>query len=345
MSRGRYSRGTRGWKHELVNTATASVDPERDYLPFDGVTDFAYADGGATGYTTAYALIIKIATLPTTTAAWPVLVHLSRSASSFIANATDYLQLQDAAPDLHRHRGINLAAATNYERSSAGQCGGAQVQMLARDMTGNLARVRVIKASDQSVFWAPADVAAPEDSTPDDIFVGGLGNPNFTLNQAPCNIQLIAVVFLDAIPSDADLQLYADPDCHDARPIFGSSIKGYWCASSAVGSSIPALVGTAPLTLSGPTASDLVPLSSFTAGDDGGDMQITTVAEHGLTSGDPVTFSAGPGGVLPTGLVEGVTYYVDVGNVTRFWPHTLPGLASIIGYTDAGTAPMTWAAL
>lgn len=234
--------------------------PEQHYLPFDGAADFAYADGGATGYTTTYAVIVKMATLPTQTAAWPIIVHLSNSARAFTPSITDADQMQAAAPNLHRHLGVTAAAGVSFNRVSTAQCAGAQVHMLGRDLAANTARVRVIKASDQSVFWSPADAATSEDSAPDDICIAAYLNSNLTYNSSPCDLQLIAVVFLDSIPSDADLQLYADPDCRDARPIFGSSIKGYWAASSAVGSSIPALVGTAPITLSGPVAGDLVAL-------------------------------------------------------------------------------------
>lgn len=243
---------------QLAAHADAAA-PEQHYLPFDGVTDFAYADAGATGYTTQYAVVLKMATLPTTNAGWPVPIHLSvSSASPWANNVTDSDQMPAGAPNQHRHVGVTTAGAVSFTRVNVGQCAGAQVHMLGRDLTANTARMRVIKASDQSVFWGPADAATTQDSAPDDICIGGYLNPGLTRNSSPCDLQLIAVVFLDSIPSDADLQLYADPDCRDARPIFGSSIKGYWAASSAVGSSIPALIGTAPVTLSGPVAGDLV---------------------------------------------------------------------------------------
>ena len=242
----------------LMNGAAAA--PEQHYLPFDGLVDYAYSDGGATGYSTQYALIVKISTLPTQTAASPFIAHLSDSAVVFVANLTDIDQMIDAATDTYRHAGYTLASGINYDRASTSQCAGAQVHMLGRNMTDNTARVRVIKASDQSVFWGPSDVSATQDRAPDDICLGALCNPNLTFNSKPCDIRLVAVVFVDAIPSDADLQLYAAPTCHDARPIFGASIKGYWAASSAVGSSIAALVGTAPITLSGPVAGELVAL-------------------------------------------------------------------------------------
>ena len=245
------------WEVFGANVGAGYVAPEQHYLPFNGTTNIAKIVGGILGYSTQYSLVLKLATLPTTTADWPIIAHLSYSGNVFAGNVTDYVQLQGGAI-LHRHAGITLAGGTNYARATASQCPGAQVQMFGRDLTANLARVRIVKSSDQSLFWAPGDVATAEDSTPDDIIIGGLGNPNGTLNSSPCDVQLVAVLAFHSLPSDALLQAYASPTCRDARPIFGSALKGYWPVSSMAGSSVPALIGSASMACTGLTASNLV---------------------------------------------------------------------------------------
>ena len=239
------------------------IPVERHYLPFNGTTNIARIVGGMLGYSTQYALVLKMAALPATNAGWPVPGHLSNSAATpFGNNITDVMQLKNAAPPDYRHVGLTTAGAINYDRETGatGQTTGAQVHMVARDNTANLARARVIKASDQSVFWAPADAATTQDSAPDDIIIGAYANPNGSLNSGPCDLQLVAVLAFWSIPSDALLQAYSAPSCRDARTVFGSALKGYWVASGAVGSSIPALVGTPPMALTGVTASALVSL-------------------------------------------------------------------------------------
>lgn len=240
--------------------------PEQHALVHDGLVDITHIAGGATGYSTQYALVIKMATLPATNAGWPVPGHLSYSGAGPIwNNVTEASQLQNASPTQHRHVGFTTAGGLNTNRSSAGlgQCSGAQVHMIGRDLTANTTRVRIIKASDQTVFWGPADAATNEDSTPDDIIIGGYGNPDGTLNSSPCNIQFIAAVFLDALPADALLQAYAAPSCRDARTVFGSALKGYWVPSLMTpANTIAPLVGTATATCNGPTRSDLVRLAA-----------------------------------------------------------------------------------
>lgn len=231
---------------------------ERHYLPFNGTTNISRIVGGILGYTTQYAVVLKMARLPTTDAGWPVIAHLNQSGNAFVGNLTDYDQVQDSTPDTHRHAGITVAGGTNYARASAAQVSGAQVHMIGRDLTANTARIRVIPSSDQSLYWAPADAATSEDSAPDDIIVGGLANPNGTLNSGPCDVWLVAVLAFWSLPADALLQAYAAPTCRDARPIFGSALKGYWPVSGMVGTSVPALVGSAAMACTGLTAASLV---------------------------------------------------------------------------------------
>lgn len=238
--------------------------PERHYLPFKSDSStIAKIVGGILGYGTEYAVGVKMATLPATDAGWPVTIHLNDPAASPIwNNVTDASQLQNASPIQHRHVGFTTAGGLNTNRSSGGigQCAGAQVHAIGRDLTANASWIRIIKSSDQSLFWAPSDAATNQDSVPQDIIVGAYANPDGSLNSGPCNIQLISVVAFHSRPSDALFQAWAHPDCHDARPIFGSALKGYWPVSGMVGASVPALVGSAAMACTGLTAADLVAL-------------------------------------------------------------------------------------
>ena len=243
---------------QVERRAGGGLAAERHYLPFNGTTNIARIVGGILGYTTQYSMVLKMARLPTTDAAWPVIAHFNQSGNASFGNVTDYDQLQDSAPDIHRYAGITVAGGTNYAAASASQVSGAQVHMLGRDLTANTVRFRVVKSSDQSVFYAPADAATVEDSAPDDIIIGGLANPNGTLNSAPCDVWLVAVLAFHSFPADALLQAYSAPSCRDARPIFGSALKGYWPSSGMAGSSVPALVGTPPMACTGLTAAALV---------------------------------------------------------------------------------------
>ncbi len=224
---------------------------EQHYLAFDGVANFAYADGGASGYSTAYALVVKIADLPPTTAAWPPVAHLSNSsAGAFTRNLTDVVQLKDDAVDMYRHVGLKLDNSVNYNHESASQAAGAQVLCAARNLATDTARARVVRSSDGLLFWAPADEAAAEDSAPDDVVVGGFTDAALVAQATFfCAVKLIAAVFLDKVPTDAELQAYAATS--DARLVWPTAILGYWPASLANGTEIPNLAGTAPLTLAG----------------------------------------------------------------------------------------------
>lgn len=240
--------------------------PEQHALVHDGLMDFTVIPGGALGYSTQYALLLKMAALPTTNAAWPSPGHLSvPSASPWPNNLTDISQLRNAAPSDYRHVGLTTAGATSFDRGTggAGQATGGQLHLLGRDLTANLVRVRVVVASDQSLFWAPADAATSQDSAPEDIAIGAYINPNLTLNSSPCDIALVAVCMFHSIPADALLQKYAHKKARDARIIFGSALKGYWVPSLMTpANTIAPLVGTATATCNGPTRSDLVRLAA-----------------------------------------------------------------------------------
>lgn len=249
---------------QVDRRAGGALAAERHYLQFPGSASIGFIDGGATGYTTAYALVVKMAAAVPTSAGWPQYAQLVNASLVDYRYRTDSLRIRDGSPLQHYFRGVKDADGTdNYVVASGGLgvCAGAQVHCIGRNLGTNAVAARVIRSSDQAVFYS-ADTTAAEDSSPDTIAVGGTikGDNTISGDAAYAAIQLIAAVFLDAVPSDALLQAYAAPSCHDARLIFGSSIKGYWAASSAVGSSVPALVGTVPMALTGVTAAALVSL-------------------------------------------------------------------------------------
>ena len=75
-----------------------------------------------------------------------------------------------------------------------------------------------------------------------------------------------------------------------------------------------------------------------TASDSAGDLLLTSTAAHGLNNDDPVRFFVESGGVLPSNITAGTTYYASAVGATTFkLALTAGGLA--IAYVDAGTSP------
>lgn len=238
---------------------------ENHYLQFNGTTDFAYALNGALGYLTEYMVLVKAADQAPTSAGWPCIAHLNNSAVAFPGSLMGWMQHKNASPIDYRHGGLTPSGTFNFDHESGvlGQTSGPQLYAIGRNHATSTARARVIKSTDGSIFWGPADAAAAQDSSPTDICVGAFLTDDLTFSSGPCALKLVAVCFLVSIPTDAQLQAYALSSCKDARAIFGTSLYGYYTASMLVGSSIMNLGRSplaVPLTLVGPTAADLVAL-------------------------------------------------------------------------------------
>lgn len=242
-----------------VATAPGLSAPERHALTFDGIVDRAYAAGVRPGTGTAYSVVTKLSTSNPNTAFGGITILSDPARTTAYRNCTDNLQ-SIATSSRHRHTGINAAGGNNYARDQASGAGavGSHVQMAGRDLTSNLARVRIVQR-DSTIIWSPADEAAAEDTQPLDLIIGAFTGYNFASPTLFTPISWVATVILNVIPSDAELQAYAAGT--DARTVWGANVVYYVTATSLVGQGsgpIPALVGTPSLTLVGPVEADLV---------------------------------------------------------------------------------------
>lgn len=244
-------------------TGNARFGVERHALVFDaaGLTR-AYAQSvlPASGLT-AYALVLKLATTAGNVAFGGVGILSDPTRTTAYRNSVDNLQTT-ATSSRHRHTGIAASGASNYGRDQSSGSGatGAHVQCAARDLAGNLARVRVI-SDDGTTVWAPADAATVEDSAPRDVHLGAFLDYQFAAPTLHTSIRLVAALVLHAVPTDAELAAYAAPTCRDAREVWGQSIPWYCAASALEGQGsgpIPPVTGTANLTLVNLSSADLV---------------------------------------------------------------------------------------
>ncbi len=239
---------------------------EQHYLQFNGAFDFATAVGAALGYSTQYALVVKLAGHVSLTANWAFVSHLSDPVpAAAFGNITDYQQIP--GDDRYRFGGLKTDGSSNYTFDSAigTQLNEPQLLVVARNMSSNTARARVVKIADQSVLWSPADAVAVVDSVPQDVVIGTLVDKDLvpiTSVTAPyffSDIKLVAALILKTVPTDTQLQAYAK--LRDARPVFSTDIISYYAASKVSGTEIPNLgPNGVPLTLHGPAAGDLVAL-------------------------------------------------------------------------------------
>lgn len=250
----------------------AVLPPERDYLLFDGTTSFAYADGGAVGFTPAtgsYSLVTKVFATPNS-GADSYMTHLSNplNVAPAGANITDVLRRVISTGQRYSIIGLTSAGANNYARASNSEGVTAvntpAVYMLGRDLTANTARGRVVGA-DGVIRWTFTDIAVLQDSVPQDVIWGVAANHLFVpFAGTYYGISWVAtLVFYDYTPSDAELQAYALPTCQDAREIWPTRSFSYWTATRLRGRGagpIPPVRGLAPMTLVGLDDNDLVPL-------------------------------------------------------------------------------------
>lgn len=247
----------------MLTSGGAEQAPERHYLPFDGVADRAYAQSVRLGTANHYAMVIKCATDNPNTAFGGVAVLSDPARTTAYRNCTDNLQTISTS-NRHRHTGLRADGSNNYSRDQTSGSGatGRHVQMAGRDLVTNQARVRIINAAGTSI-WAPADVTASEDTQPTDLIIGCFLDYQFANPTLYTPIGWVASVVLNEVPSNDQLQEYAATSCNDAREIWHSHIRYYVTASGLLGGStgpIAPVVGTSPLVLVGPAASDLVAL-------------------------------------------------------------------------------------
>lgn len=176
-------------------------------------------------------------------------------------------------PDASRHhpipvhlRGHQLlraeSSAGNYDdtATSVPADSAARVLSIARDQSAADAFFRVIKAA--GVEYSSSDTSAVH-QIPDHIAVANKVSDALTPTAANYgDVQLIGLVLIAGLPTDTELLNWLNGT--DARTHI-SNIDHYWVASDVVDggtggitASIAPLVGSVPLDLYGPVASDLV---------------------------------------------------------------------------------------
>lgn len=250
----RYRRGSRAWRHELVNGggAAPALAAERHYLQFNGTSDYAVADAVFGGISGDYTIAIKVAGRNTSNGTSTQTYYASggpgtspanqqRYDTCYCTHAGDPTTVFSGVTDGMTYGGISFAgkpADTNPRVFSVG-----------RDTS---ARVRIIK---------PSGVESTSDSvvsitTPDHIAIGGrVDNALSPIANRYGAVSFISLVLASVAIPDAELTAWLNGT--DATDHI-TGIDHYWVASDIDGASIPARVGTVALALTGPTSSDLV---------------------------------------------------------------------------------------
>lgn len=226
---------------------SAALAAERHYLPFNGSTDYGIADAVFGSITGDYAFAMKIA-----------------GVFGSPVNGVYVSVGGPGAADLASHDRFYATSSTAMAEASFNATTSASI--ISQSVTGlsNVASVVYCRRSDPSsdirVAQASAIVhtsnpASTIPNTPDHFTIGArVKNDLVTVSNygAP---QFISAILTDGAIPDADLIAWLDgTDAEDHI----NGINHYWCASDIAGSSIPARVGTVPLTLVGLVAGDLV---------------------------------------------------------------------------------------
>ncbi len=234
---------------------TPVVPVELHYLPFDGVADYAVADavfGGIAG--DDYTVAIKVAGIFDTggLATKPYFAAGGPSAAGNVTQQRALTILRGGALTPQFSGIVAATGAANYSFTVGSALPDAP-HVLATKRTATQAKSRVVTTA---VDVTDDRSAVPR--LPDHIAVGLAVNDALTASTAFGSPKLVSLVIANGEVSDADLIAW-----FNASTAVGiiPGITHYWVASDAVADSIPARVGTVPLTLlGGLTATDLVAL-------------------------------------------------------------------------------------
>jgi hypothetical protein len=241
--------------------------PERHALQLDGVVDRMYAPGVRAGTGTQYTLITKVSSVPASGADnYISMLSVPSNTNGTGGNLSDGMTRRLVGSQMYYITGLTSVSTGNYARRSDADAvtavNTAAIYMIGRDLTANTARGRVVGA-DGVVRWNPVDIATVQDSQPLDLVIGCAANHLFVPFAGTFYaIRWVASLLLRIIPTDARLQAYAQGS--DARLVFTpAEIEWYATASRLLGEGsgpIVPVVGSAHLTLAGPTSADLVTL-------------------------------------------------------------------------------------
>ena len=238
--------------------------PEQHYLPFDGGTDFAYGDEGATGIETGvdgWTQIIKVESRTVTagtkvyTTVYDEIGNFPRQTPSYIYGSTSSTVKVEGQ---HSVSGLLYSGAC-ADTTLAGQ----QVFALTHKNTTTRRWDMWLVKDGATLETAGGTFSQQEARHPRHYGIGAYLTKQSGSHAAAGNIlavQFIAFALVRGAVTEAELQAYSLSG--DARTVWNASrLWAYHAASQVSGSSIPNLGSSSvPLTLSGPVAGDLVAL-------------------------------------------------------------------------------------
>lgn len=252
MKRPRYRRGSRAYKHALVNGGAVATAAERHYLQFDGVGDIAIADAVFGGIGSVYTIAVKADGRMTTAGG----VYMSTGGPGAAALAS-YDRIYTPAGSAISFASFEPAtagsvASTNPADTTAGRL---VASWCVSTAGGATAHGRLVVGG--AVVGTGDQVQNGPQTKPDHVTVGARVRDDLTTKSNYGDLKFISAVLVDGNIPDAELIAWLAAD--DAEGVV-SDIDHYWSASDLSGSTIAARVGSVALTVSGPTTSDLVAL-------------------------------------------------------------------------------------
>lgn len=258
--------GANTWSTGLM---AASAAVERHYLPFDGVGDYASAIGAATGVLAAgaagrYCFIVKLKSAD---------YGLGKRAGGLTDPTTGppsnldtgalAAYIYSSGSTQYRHAAQTFSPAGANEGAFAYTYGtpDAPVVMAHAVATTPSVSARGIFARGGAVL-AASTYAPTTARDPQHLAVGTTIRADLAPAGGYGALQWVACALLNTFPDDSLIAAYSAGTCHDLMAIWKpEAVHGYWVASDASGTTVPARVGSVPLTLvGGLTSDDLVSL-------------------------------------------------------------------------------------
>lgn len=230
---------------------------ERHYLAFDGVSDYALAEGAATGISSSgWSLVAKVARTSD-------LIVNSRVAGVHDANAShngSITIIVSTAGLVWNYR--YTSGAWDGVQASRGSLNAASQCVLGAyhdNVGGTPVKTMTIVQGGATMGTASGNLGAGQ--APRTPLHLSIARDTYDADGTLQTMRLIAVALVSGEATEAELQAYST--MRDARPLWGARLYAYYTASATLpNATIPNFgVGTSvPLTLAGPVAADLVVL-------------------------------------------------------------------------------------
>lgn len=244
------------WRQAIAAAQGGAV--ERGYLVADGVNDYGHALTAAAGAFAAgtageLALVLKtnnsLAVFPKV---YGQIVDTAGSPSGTQESVTAAVGYSYGDTRIDTRTWDRSSGGSTMTSSLLGTAGGVTYAMCRRNGTREL---RAIVARAGTTI---ANNAATPTIDRDAAHVVIAARVNLALTPADHSpLQWVAGVLLLRYPTADEVAAYSATD--DARAVWPDAIHAYWVASDAVGTSVPARVGSVPMTLAGGwSAADLV---------------------------------------------------------------------------------------